>query len=357
MFARDEMASSYARGVWIASPLFASFVEEKAVADAMAALVSVTVGGGFLVILFATWSFGLALAAAVIQCLALVAAMFGASVMGVRAGAAELVGIAVFAACSAPPLLRVTRRYAWLTLGPGSENGVGSEQIPQRLSLRSVSIHESKKRDPDAVKPTLSFWPSPSDPTDEELVLWPGAPLSERKRRLQVSLIHAQGAVLSGAFAALVSGVSLRMVRPMALQRVGNMLICASVWMPLATLGLLPVLMLLGLGPTRVRGEAFRRYSRYRSAKRRQKKHGADMDSKVLTEGLHAAQVLGFPFSYWTPAPRIEQSERVQVVGTTIGRMGSMPQADQPRVVNLQLNGATQRSGRPVGASPIHARG
>merc|ERR1712232_667573 len=98
----------------------------------------------------------------------------------------------------------------------------------------------------------------------------------------------------------------------------GNMLICASAWMPLATLGILPVLMLLGLGPTRARAEAFRRYWRYRSAKRRQQKHGDDMDPKVLSEGLHAAQVLGFPFSCWTPVPRIEQSERVQVVGTTI---------------------------------------
>lgn len=239
----NSMAALQAGQAWLVLPSLAAQEELQAVTQtAKLTVILMTVFIGATAVLV-TCSCGLALA--LMASLTLALTLLGAVAIGLgrrTIGVLEMVLFAAFVSCLAAPLVRVVQQYAYAqeavcpnyTEDPSELSGVGSYTRTARKA--SPSNHSAVCTD--------------GDPS------WAAAAAAERRARSAGAVCRGSDAVLCGGLAAAIAGPLLFPLQMEPLWQVGLSILCAYAAAVPAALGLLPMLMQLGLGPSRIKRRA-----------------------------------------------------------------------------------------------------
>jgi len=152
-------------------------------------------------------------------------------------------------------------------------------------------------------------------PEAERIKLWNGCTAAERSRRIASVFKRSAQTLLGTSIAGVVVGCGMVPLRMQALSQIGLASLCASLTLPPVVIGLLPVLIALGLGPTRIRRRIFLEFAHWVAAGRPQGVHpdvpgelkmssvcssaaGAEDDGHDWrAPGEIAAEELGFPYT------------------------------------------------------------
>eukprot|EP00929_Paragymnodinium_shiwhaense_P085217 TRINITY_DN4564_c0_g2_i1.p1 TRINITY_DN4564_c0_g2~~TRINITY_DN4564_c0_g2_i1.p1 ORF type:complete len:1850 (+),score=457.64 TRINITY_DN4564_c0_g2_i1:296-5845(+) len=273
---RNMVAAKTAGNATMISPLLVGSQELDALKQSVLLVVCIAlaVPGG--VTLCLTCSPGLMLlivGALFLALLYLVVLVVG--IGGRPVGALEAASLAAFMAYLVSPLLRVAQQYAFSPEGPG-ENPDELER-KRREGLRSLKSTDDLGS---AFRPrSHSIGEGESGaggkgatpaPFQREVPLWDGAVQAERRARTAFALRTAGEAVLGGSLSMFLTGMALFASHMQAMSQVGVALLgCATTALPL-TLGVLPIMLLLGAGPSMVKMKAFYELARdvFRSQER-----------------------------------------------------------------------------------------
>jgi hypothetical protein len=207
---------------------------------------------------------------------------------------------------------------------------VGDRFLPMQLDGVTVLLLQDEAEDSRELESYTwhrmdKLWPKYKDFQDyffgdakrHDVTVWPGSIQSERSRRLTSVLTRHGSTIVGMALAGIFAGVGLTSLRMEALKRIGEAYICASLIILPAVLGLLPVLISAGIGPTRARRRAYIDFHKWvqegqptgapmngvpsgmkESITNRSRASGAvDVDKLHCHAGIIAAEELGLPFS------------------------------------------------------------
>jgi len=155
----------------------------------------------------------------------------------------------------------------------------------------------------------------------DQAQLWEGCTEAERTRRITSVLKRSTQTLLGTAITGVIVGCAMLPLRMEALSQIGLANLCASVTVPSAILGLFPVMIARGFGPTRVRRRALNEFWKWIRAGR-PRGHNPDNDLETMgrmvsmkgvvaqspqspndaehdwrAPGEIAAEELGFPFT------------------------------------------------------------
>jgi len=346
IIARDQDRYSSVRlnpaEAWISSELFAEMVERDALEDALVwpsvAVVLFTIVGTLLL------SCNCGMVCAVTITLVVASSFFALLdwlLIGNEITWREATCLVTFLPCFAVTLLRFVVAYTC------SQAEIPALHPPRRARITSNSKKKRGKRGPTASPALLCSMPAKDGVQSNADVqkkrspqLWLGRVMKERKARIAVVLAGEGKALLSFAFVAAVGGLSLVSGETSGFEGVGLGLLASSLGCLVFTLGLLPVLLLAGFGPTLTRRVALHHMKDYL----RPPKQTADEDRSSEDEShsdpeeqknrvQHAqltAQVLGLPFTMMVPP--VETHAANAAAGNTMG--------DSPRLDLTEINGA-----------------
>lgn len=218
---------------------------------------------------------------------------------------------------------------------------VGNRFLPMELNDNRVLTWQEREKPPERVFSPESSESGPDTCMEDLKVsifgpydvvkIWSGATFEERKRRSLTAVKRASHTVLGASLAGVVAGLGLVPMRMQALGRIGLASLCASVTVPTAALGLLPMLAMVNVvGPSRVRRRAFAEFAEWfmqgfpRGSQRAEEpKVSTISDGSSHADqrniGEIAADVLGLPFSLMVKTPEEHFPECLQWI---IGNRG-----------------------------------
>lgn len=237
---------------WMASTLFAESQTAAAVRDSARSVFVWMVIFASLTVAVLTFSLGLTIAVVMCLCCCLLTfATFWIGVGNRDIGSLEIVSLSVFLSGLSCPLLRMTYHYSYARDRPHypSEMLQKEPEIPK--NIRSVSV-PGADIDLQAEAKKLS-----DSMAEGEILMFPGALANERQHRVATAMLRGGTPALGFAMACIVCGIALMPLEMEALGQVGLSVLCMGFAVPPAVIGLLPVLLLLGLGDSKARRKAF----------------------------------------------------------------------------------------------------
>mmetsp|Transcript_113784 Transcript_113784/g.196726 ORF Transcript_113784/g.196726 Transcript_113784/m.196726 type:complete len:1377 (+) Transcript_113784:59-4189(+) len=246
---RNEM--SPIEDAWMASTLFAESQTADAVRDSASAVFvwSVIFASGTVLLL--TFSPGLTIAVVMCLCISLLTfASFWIGVGNRDIGSLEIVSLAVFMSGLVTPLLRMAFAYSYARDRPCMPGEMMQEpDIPK--GMRSMSISRQSLDWDDASREHAKHM------GEGEILMFPGALANERQHRVATAIQRGGSPAMGLAMACIAAGMALLPLEMEALGQVGLSILCLGFLIPPAVLGLLPLLLLLGLGDSKARRKAF----------------------------------------------------------------------------------------------------
>lgn len=131
---------------------------------------------------------------------------------------------------------------------------VGQRFLPRHLDSTEVLVLEDDDRsssgdgDHDGLRQLVSdtYW-------GPKMQLWDGCTRAERTRRISSVLRRSLQTLMGTSIAGVCVGMGMMPLRMQALGQLGLSSLCAALTLPPIVLGLLPIMISLGFGPTRVR--------------------------------------------------------------------------------------------------------
>jgi hypothetical protein len=197
----------------------------------------------------------------------------------------QVVGLCAFLGYLTTPILRVIQQYAHAFDGPGPRPAYLQQQYETQRGNRRVSAlmqtgfmgrsqgqGDQKNEKTEASKlipmkdeeraqqllPAVAGLHSNLTLIKEKTPVWIGAIYSERRRRLKTALLRGGEAVVGGMLALALVGLVANYPKGeiSAVAEVGLMLFCSACTIVLLVLGLLPVMLLLGFGPSKVKNSS-----------------------------------------------------------------------------------------------------
>lgn len=234
MISKNKYAAVSAGEGWLITPLLVVDQQNRAVADAFALATGVMIVVAACGVFCMTWSFRLVLA--VILSLIFSVFYFLCIFVGIgnrHIGILEMLGFVIFFSYIATPLLRVVQQYAYSCEGPGPRCGDHKCEQNSCYADDRVGITNGAAR--------------------SHVSLWPGAIHEERRRRMITAIQRAGESVIGGSIACMSVGATTTCFTQLrSIDRVGLMLLCGAFTVLPFAFGLLPVLLLRGLGPSKV---------------------------------------------------------------------------------------------------------
>jgi len=167
---------------------------------------------------------------------------------------------------------------------------VGKRFLPRHLDEVEVLILQEKVEDDEEGSETeeqakanqfnMKFFKELFLGPPDQGPIWEGCTKQERTRRISSVLKRSTQTILGIAIAGVIVGCGMVPLRMQALSQIGLASLCASLTLPPMVLGLMPILISMGFGPTRVRRRALAQFARWVHAGR---PRGFDPDSDVGT--------------------------------------------------------------------------
>jgi len=313
---RNSMVPPKAGQVWAVLPAAVLAEEVSAIRSNAVWSMCVFVGIVAFFALVCTCSKGIA--AAVVLALSFALLFFGVLLTGLAgqgAGTLEVLMVVAYLACLAVPVLRMAMQYARTREGPGPEPFQGGDAAASpkwRLSpeldwqLMSVTYDASANRNGQGKKVAQPM-------SAYETLLWPGAIAAERKARSTAAVTRSADCFVAGAIGAALAGPSLLTTSMAGLGHVALIVFCGYVAALPMALGLLPMLLELGFGPSRVRRKARRIFRAwYRNGAPDSRELDVLMEQGVdvaLMDGGLASEVLGWPYTLLARQARFDADD------------------------------------------------